>query len=53
MDFMLDSFVVTPCRFQRRLVLALAVINVDKIYAGGVNPDEHFSRLGHRVGQCT
>src|SRR5258707_15846171 len=28
---------------------AFAVINVDKIYSGGVKPDEHFSRLGYTV----
>ncbi len=28
---------------------AFTVINVDKIYSGGVNPDEYFSRLGYPV----
>ena len=29
---------------------AFTVINVDKIFSGGVNPDEYFSRLGTRLG---
>jgi hypothetical protein len=33
------------------MVLALAIVNVDKNYARRVNPDEHFSRLRYRIGK--